>query len=72
LEVTVKDANDTTIGDGALSEGSALADGCSFDFKVSNLPRTTFYKVKVGNRGEQNYSFDEMKSAGWSVNLSLG
>ena len=72
LEVTVRDANDTIIGDAALSEGSALADGCSFDFKVSSLPRTTFYKVKVGNRGEQNFSFDEMKAAGWSVSLSLG
>jgi hypothetical protein len=72
LEVTVRDANDTIIGDSALSEGAALADGCSFDFKVPNLPRTTFYKVKVGNRGEQNYSFDEMKAAGWHISLSLG
>lgn len=72
LEVTVRDEGDAVIGDGQLTGGFVVSQGCVFDFKVPNLPRSNFYKVKVGNRGEQNYSYDEMKAAGWSLNLSLG
>jgi hypothetical protein len=33
IQVTVEDEKGTVIGNGALSEGSSVSDGCSFDFK---------------------------------------
>jgi hypothetical protein len=72
LQVTVEDEKGTIIGDGALSEGSSVADGCSFDFKVPDLPRANFYKIEVGRRGNVNYKYDAIKAAGWNVTLTLG
>lgn len=44
---------------------------CVVYFEV-DVPVTEFYEVGVGSRGELSYTFEELKDAGFSVNLSIG
>jgi hypothetical protein len=39
---------------------------------VNNIPKSDFYVISVGNRGDMNYSFDEMQKENWVVSLGLG
>ena len=72
LQVKVSNEAGTVIGNGSLDLGEVTDDGCKFSFIVNNIPVAKFYKIEVGRRGELNYSYDEMKAAGWNVELSLG
>jgi hypothetical protein len=45
---------------------------CNFEFTVNNIPKSDFYVISVGNRGDMNYSFDEMQKENWVVSLGLG
>jgi hypothetical protein len=44
---------------------------CNFEFTVNNVPKSDFYSISVGHRGELNYPFDEMEKQNWIISLSL-
>ena len=70
--VTVRDEAGKILATGALQRGHYEADGCVYDFEVSDLPDTKFYQVEVSHRGEITYSEDELNASGWNVALELG
>jgi hypothetical protein len=61
-------------GNGDHKEGRSevTSDGCRLYFRVPNVPVAKFYRVAVGRRGELSCSYEEMKSASWNVQLTLG
>jgi hypothetical protein len=45
---------------------------CKFPFLTKNMPKASFYQIKVGRRRSLKYSFDELRKAKWMVQFSLG
>lgn len=76
LQVVVRDGEGSTLGTGRLAYDhdahEASRDVCPLVFGVPGLPRSDFYAVEVGRRGELVYSFDELEAAGWEVQATLG
>ncbi len=71
VSVTVRDGAGAVLGTGRLGDGVKDL-WCTFNFTVADLPKVDFYSVEVGRRGELTYSFDEMETSGWKVDLSIG
>jgi hypothetical protein len=74
-QVLVVDEANKTIATASLSAGSFQPQRgalCTFTFSVPNVPRASFYQVKVNQRGGPTYSFAEMETRGWRVDLTLG
>jgi hypothetical protein len=45
---------------------------CKLSFTVDGIPRSDFYVVEMGKRGQFTYSFDEIQSQDWSVEYAIG
>lgn len=76
MPVTVRDGAGKILAVGSTKTGKApkgmdFLIQCEFDFQVDEVPRSDFYSVEVGRRGELNYSFQEMEEQNWTVSLSL-
>ena len=73
-QVVVADEKGTTLSTGRLSSGAYDGLGCVFSFELADVTRAPFYALSVAgeNRGELQYSYDELADADWSVELSLG
>ena len=74
-QVLVLDGAGTTIGTGTLGAGHRAPDStskCTFDFAVAGVPKADFYSVKVSHRGGPTYSFADLQSRGWKVDLTIG
>ncbi len=88
MAVVIRDADGTIIATGATrSLGSDLLDGdpflaaalqgfvedvCRVVFEIPGVPDSTFYTIEVGRRGNLTFSRDELATAGWTVEMSLG
>jgi hypothetical protein len=78
MPVTIKDGEGKIIATGTTGIGirpesdEYSAVQCNFDFTVDNVPKADFYSIKVGHRGELNYSLEEMQKREWKITLSLG
>lgn len=75
-QVTVKNANGSVIGAGALGKGGqVLASGttyfCGYHFSVSQLPKSDFYQFSLGSRPPVTYSYAQMQASGWRARLSV-
>lgn len=73
MRVLVTDQSGEAVGTGstqAMTEGNTVSI-CRLTFSVE-VPRSDFYTIAVGNRGELTYSFDELESADWGVAFELG
>jgi hypothetical protein len=44
---------------------------CSVTFAV-DVPKADYYQFKIGTHAGPSYSFDEMESNDWQLDLSLG
>jgi hypothetical protein len=73
-QVVVMDGRGETLSTGRLSDGSFDGLGCVFSFALEDVTRAEFYSLTVAseNRGELQYSYDELAADDWSVQLSLG
>ena len=75
LQVVIRDGDGSTLGTGHLAYDheayQATDDRCPLVFEV-DVPRSDFYAIEVGDRGELTYSFDDMEAMGWRVEASLG
>lgn len=71
-QVRVTDGTGAILGIGNLGEGWSDRQ-CTFTFSVE-VPRSDFYTISAGSarRGGPTYSFDEMESMDWEVQLSMG
>ena len=74
LAVTVRNESGTILGTSRLGAGSRNVSGnrCEFTFVVRGIPKSAFYSVEVGRRGELTYSHSEMVQKSWRVTASLG
>ena len=77
-QVLVSDGGGNALATGELDAGEAgdTSGGfnveCNFSFTVPNVPKADFYKVEVSHRGGLTYTYSDLSSKGWSVNLKLG
>ena len=72
LGVTVRDGSGSVLATSRLGIGSLTGRvTCTFRFEVDALPKEDFYSIEVGRRGELTYSFGDLESSAWKVELSL-
>lgn len=76
MPVTIRDEKSLIIAMGATSEGTHSAGKnsdvqCVFEFKIERVPKTNFYTIEIGRRGQLNYSFEDMSTRNWEVSLRL-
>lgn len=77
MSVTIQDGKGNILAIGRTGNGTHPSSEyssvqCVFEFQVDNIPKSDFYSIQVGRRGQLNYSYEEMKSKNWEVSLSLG
>jgi hypothetical protein len=76
-EVIVKNEKGTIIATGELkasvvgSSGSGL-DSCVYPFSIAGVPKASIYTVSVANAGDKHYSFADLESKRWNLELTLG
>ncbi|MBN3993822.1 MAG: hypothetical protein HWQ36_25905 [Nostoc sp. NMS2] len=44
---------------------------CIFDFKIDNVPKSSFYTIGIGRRGEMTFSYQEMEQRKWQITAVL-
>ena len=76
MPVTIKDGQGKILALGKTSygkrpKGQYSEVTCTFYFQVNNVPKSDFYSIEVGRRGQLNYSYEELKSKNWKVSFSL-
>lgn len=76
MSVTVRDGKGNILATGQAENGRRPTGEfsivkCAFNFQVDNVPKSDFYSIEVGHRGQLNYSYEEMKNKNWEVSLSL-
>jgi len=75
-EIAVKDESGTVIGLARLKLGQLRLLGedknigdCFLGFDVHDLPASEFYTIAAGNRPPATYSYDELQTKGWKIDL---
>jgi hypothetical protein len=69
--VEIRDEKDKLIGSGTTSSNVNSGAGCRVTFTVQDVPKANFYQVTIGTHGGPSYSYSEMKSNNWTLDLSL-
>jgi len=80
LGVKVTDGDGKMIATGTLTNpvdvqnpDYQILHSCVFTISIpQKVPKTDFYSVEVGRRGQITNSFEEMKADDWTVALTLG
>jgi hypothetical protein len=77
MSVTIRDGKGGILATGNTESGKRPTGEfsnvqCVFSFQLDNVPKSDFYSVEVGRRGQLNFSYEEMKSKNWEVDFSLG
>lgn len=70
--VVLKDGDGKLLSTGSLGSGAGSGNDCVFEYSLNDVPEVPFYTIEVGKRGDLSYSLADMKSMGWSVDLTLG
>lgn len=72
--VTVTDGSGNLISTGRLENGTAIQPlqivVCKWGFVVE-VPRSDYYEILVSNRGSLTYSFAELETIGWKIDLKI-
>ncbi len=73
-QVVLTDDKGTTLSTGRLSDGEFDGLGCVFSFALEDVTRANFYSLTIagGQRGQLQYSYEELSEADWSLQLSVG
>ncbi len=73
-QVVLADDRGTTLSTGRLSDGEFDGLGCVFNFALEDVTRADFYSLTIagGQRGQLQYSYEELADADWSVQLFVG
>jgi hypothetical protein len=72
--VVLVDDRGEKLASGRLSGGEFDGAGCVFSFALEDLPRAGGYALTVGGafRDSMPHSYDDLRTDGWSVEISLG
>lgn len=68
--VEVRDQTDKLIGAATTSSDVGSGTGCEAEFDVE-VPKATFYQIEIGTHGGPSYTFEEMESTDWKLDLFL-
>jgi hypothetical protein len=68
--VEIRNQSNDLIGSGSTGSDS-VGDQCRVAFTIEDLPKADFYQVKIGTHGGPSYTYDELQSHDWELNLSL-
>jgi hypothetical protein len=79
-DVVLKDGEGKTLAVGRLGSGIRKDDlgtsprtyRCLFSFALEDVPEVPFYAVDLGRRGTVTYSLTDMRTAEWTLSLTLG
>lgn len=69
--IYVRNQSDELIGSGTTTGNTSSGFDCEVSFDI-DVPRASFYTLKIGSHDGPAYSFEEMTANGWSLSLSLG
>ncbi len=69
--VEVRDQDNKVIGSTITGFDDRDSPQCSVTFTV-DVPKADYYQIKIGTHAGPSYSFDEMESNHWRLDLSLG
>jgi hypothetical protein len=69
--IYVRNQSDELIGSGTTTGNTSSGFGCEVSFGI-DVPRASFYTLRIGSHDGPAYSFEEMTANGWSLSLSLG
>ena len=73
MNVRIKDGKGTVIASGRTDAGLFNGSSCLFPFRITGIPKASYYTVEVGyNRGRFDYSFEEIVRSRWKVTYFLG
>lgn len=72
LGATVKDGAGKILATGAVGASHGTGSTCVLAFVIEDVPKTDFYIVEVGHRGELTYNYDEMVGNNWELELTIG
>ena len=67
--VDVRDQNDRLIGSGSTSSDQG-GSSCVVRFDV-DVPKANFYQIKIGTHGGPSYSFEDLQTNDFELQLSL-
>lgn len=72
-QVVLKDGAGTILSISRLGKGYADGIGnCMFSVSFEKVPRVEFYSFEVSSRGELKYSYEDLESNSFAVELTLG
>jgi hypothetical protein len=72
-QVVVSNDSGSVLALSQLDDGVADGSGnCVFNFAIDKVPRSNFYRFEVSHRGQLDYSYQQLSSAGFSVAMTLG
>jgi hypothetical protein len=77
ISISVRNGKGELIGTAEADIGIVTENGgglatCSIPFAITDVPKSDFYSIKLGNRGTLDYSFSQMVDNEWKMNLSFG
>ncbi len=70
--VEVRDESDKLIGSGATGANESTGGRCVVTFTIEDVPKASFYQIRIGSHDGPTYSYADMKAAGWTLQLTLG
>jgi hypothetical protein len=69
--VEIRDEKDKLIGAGTTSGNTSVGILCSVTWSIPDVAKASFYQVTIGTHGGPSYSYAELKSDNWTLDLSL-
>ncbi|HYZ12202.1 MAG TPA: hypothetical protein VFA08_01145 [Actinomycetota bacterium] len=69
--VHIRDESDKLIGSSSTGFDTTSGAGCEVAFTVRDVPRASFYQIRIGTHDGPSYSHSEMRSANWDLELAL-
>jgi hypothetical protein len=72
-QVVASDGSGNVLAVSQLEAGQADGSGnCNFSFELDNVSHATYYKFEVSQRGEVDYSYQQLSAGDFNVAMTLG
>lgn len=73
MNVTIRDGDGNVVGSGATGPAEGQSPGwCVTEFEIEDVEIVDFYEIEVGQRGSLSYSYEDLESNDFNVDLTLG
>jgi hypothetical protein len=69
--VEVRDESNKLIGSSTTGVDTLAGTGCVVEFTIQGLPEADFYQIEIGTHGGPSYTFEELETANWDIELTL-